>query len=234
MSTLLQTTPEVISEKILAFCNQVAGTVPVYVPVKPLGLPRQCYLNCAKFVKEHPRARIVYGWVIWESNLMLALELEHHAVIQYPNGEYFDLTPPVDGENRILFLPQDKAPKTEILAERGDIFLLNLHPANIFYPDTTSRRESFGNGNLTVDYGIRSIKEAKNIFSALNPVDSSITQGITRVEREAQESAERLQENEELSRRIFQGTLYTHPLRKERNATCTCGSGEQFMKCCGK
>jgi hypothetical protein len=218
MSTPLQTTPNIISRKILEFCEKVAGAKPVYVPVKALGLPRQCYLNCAKYVKEHSRAKIVYGWMVWESNLMLALELEHHAVIQFPNGNIFDLTPPVDGEKRILFLPQDIAPKTEILEECGDIFILNLHPANIFYPDTVSRRLSFGNGNLTVDYGIRSVKVAKNVFSALNPVDSSITQGKTRKEREAQETTERFQENAELSNRIFLGTLLSNPMKKERNA----------------
>ncbi|MGL4965857.1 MAG: SEC-C metal-binding domain-containing protein [Inquilinus sp.] len=50
---------------------------------------------------------LLYGWLIWEWPRVF-IEAEHHAVWE-KDGSLVDITPPSNGERRILFLPDPNA-----------------------------------------------------------------------------------------------------------------------------
>jgi hypothetical protein len=73
---------------------------------------------------------IISGWIIWEAAHIL--EAEHHAVIRTADGSLYDPTPPVDGESRLLFLPDAK--RTAKI-EMRDVLLYR----NIVYPNVKTK-----------------------------------------------------------------------------------------------
>ena len=104
------TTPEEITEKILKFCKEKIDptTTPVFLELVPVGdcMLGDCFGNVENYVKNNG-GRIQYGWIIWEIPNFF-LEAEFHAVWINEDGEYIDITPKVDGERKILFLPDSK------------------------------------------------------------------------------------------------------------------------------
>lgn len=117
------TTPKEISPAIRQFCSTLSLHVPVYVDVNPhfMALMGRCYHNVT-LVDGEP----VLGWLIWELRNAY-LTAEHHAVVGI-NGSLLDVTPPLAGERRVLFL-QD--PDTPFLPKR---------PVNKYFPLTTDPR----------------------------------------------------------------------------------------------
>ena len=104
-----ETTPLIISKQILGFCNEIdASNEPLYVPVRPDVHAdfNECFRNVAIHITEHS-GQIKYGWIIWEEP-ELWLNAEFHAVWISSTGEFINITPKVDGESRILFLPDSK------------------------------------------------------------------------------------------------------------------------------
>jgi hypothetical protein len=102
------TVPVTVTDDIAAFCRDIAplGT-PQYVNVKPVPGARlnECFVNVDRYAALNGGS-VSYGWNVmeWPSTL---LEAEFHAVWRGPHGEMLDVTPKVDGEERILFLPDD-------------------------------------------------------------------------------------------------------------------------------
>jgi hypothetical protein len=72
-------------------------------------LPNFCLSNCEV---EHAisKSPILYGWSIWEDKQQHFIEAEFHAVLLISN-ELVDITPRVDGEEKILWVhdPHRKA-----------------------------------------------------------------------------------------------------------------------------
>ena len=102
----MQTTPERLDSTVLHFCSSIRPeAAPVYVPVVAdrQAVPRNCYLNVKRRVAEEGGS-ILHGWTIWYEPGRF-IEAEHHAVWVSPDGRHLDVTPHVDGETRILFLP---------------------------------------------------------------------------------------------------------------------------------
>lgn len=106
---LVTTTPKAVTPEILAFCLEIdATTRPLYVPVRPalLAIPSNCFINVREEVA-HGGGGLQHGWIIWERPGWF-LEAEFHAVWISPEGSLIDITPLVDGEESILFLPDSR------------------------------------------------------------------------------------------------------------------------------
>lgn len=105
VSVLTEKTPVQITAEIERFCEEVApGQKPVYVPVKPEKEAEvsRCHVNVEHHVKAHGGTPM-YGWIIWQSPALL--HAEFHCNWLSSNGKLSDITPKVDGETQILFLP---------------------------------------------------------------------------------------------------------------------------------
>jgi len=100
------TTPVKISEHIVTFCKKLdPRQKPIFVPVIPSPSVRadHCFYDVQKKTSADG-GRIQYGWTIWGKPGVL-LEAEFHAIWVSPDNELIDVTPKVDGEQQILFLP---------------------------------------------------------------------------------------------------------------------------------
>jgi hypothetical protein len=65
--------------------------------------PGVCHLNVEHCVKTHGGSGVT-GWMIWDQNPAFA-ESEFHSVWKSPAGELIDITPRIDGEEVVTFLP---------------------------------------------------------------------------------------------------------------------------------
>ena len=103
------TTPTTISDAIRAFCEDIDSTQEsVYVPVRPVPQARinSCFGSVRDYISQYGGG-IQYGWIIWELPNVF-LEAEFHAIWVSPSGELVDITPKIDNEDTILFLPDSK------------------------------------------------------------------------------------------------------------------------------
>ncbi|WP_189341731.1 SEC-C metal-binding domain-containing protein [Mesorhizobium sp. M2A.F.Ca.ET.042.01.1.1] len=104
------TTPRTISAEVRAFCQRISpDQTPAYVPVSEDAgvLPSECFNNVASKV-ERDGGTLLYGWLIWEWPRVF-VEAEHHAVWEH-DGILTDITPHVNGERQVLFLPDPMRP----------------------------------------------------------------------------------------------------------------------------
>ena len=102
------TTPKDISQNVRRLAQLIGSSrEPVYVDVRPeTGCqPNECFPNIKRKI-ERDGGSIQFGWTVWEWPEKL-IEGEFHAVWVNAAGEYLDITPKVDGETRILFIPDD-------------------------------------------------------------------------------------------------------------------------------
>lgn len=105
LSVFMETMPTHVTEEIKKFCEEVTpGQLPVYVPVAPQTEAEidKCHVNVEEHIKSHGGTPI-YGWIIWQSPALL--HALFHCNWMSPDGELIDITPKVDGETKILFLP---------------------------------------------------------------------------------------------------------------------------------
>ncbi|MGD9276490.1 MAG: SEC-C metal-binding domain-containing protein [Candidatus Pacearchaeota archaeon] len=106
---MFATTPKEINGKITEFCKEIDSTTkPIFVELLHVEdyICGECYGNVDNHIRKHG-GDIQYGWIIWEHPDVL-LDAEFHAVWVDDKGEYIDVTPKVDGEKKILFLPDSK------------------------------------------------------------------------------------------------------------------------------
>ncbi len=94
------TTPAGITDGVLAYAGRLSTSAPQFVEVVPdeSAILDQCFFNVI-LSGDKP----VYGWLIWELTGFW-LEAVRHAVVER-DGKLVDITPPVDGEARLLFVP---------------------------------------------------------------------------------------------------------------------------------
>jgi hypothetical protein len=100
------TTPEQPTQAIHQFCGGIVpGADPRYVPVRPASgaRPSFCHANVALQVRR-AGGKLRHGWTIWEEPGQF-LVAEFHSIWESPSGELVDITPHVDGERTIMFLP---------------------------------------------------------------------------------------------------------------------------------
>lgn len=103
---MTHTTPSEIGESVgkLIDCLPRPGE-PKYLNLE--SVPGVRRLDCFGNVERHVASRggsIQYGWCVWETPGEW-IEGEFHAVWRSPLSELIDITPKVDGEQRILFIP---------------------------------------------------------------------------------------------------------------------------------
>jgi hypothetical protein len=119
----LPTTPrQPLRKRLLDFCSTITKTSPVFLPFTwTLSgyIAGQCHLNVLHRVKHHAGKK-VNGWIIWTSPDHD--EAEFHSVWQSPDGKLVDITPRVDGEESVLFLP-DAATAMRRASTPGSILL---------------------------------------------------------------------------------------------------------------
>jgi hypothetical protein len=103
-----------LSDNVCDFItHKLSDVEPVLLPYTDCGagyISGACHLNVAHRVKRHGGER-VFGWMIWTGPMFT--EGEFHSVWRSPDGELMDITPRVDGEEFILFVPD---PKTKVQA----------------------------------------------------------------------------------------------------------------------
>jgi hypothetical protein len=101
--------PSNIDEAVLRFCSGISPERPLYVRVEPAAdaKPTSCFDNVARQIKRH-KGGIAYGWAIWHWPGRY-FEAEHHGVWLSPDGALLDISPQLDGRERVLFLPHPRA-----------------------------------------------------------------------------------------------------------------------------
>lgn len=100
------TTPAAINENVLRLKAKLGlNTEPVFVPVCDASEFKagHCFNN-VRLKIQRDGGSLQHGWIVWESPKTI-VEGEFHAVWVNPAGEYVDVTPKVDGETQILFIP---------------------------------------------------------------------------------------------------------------------------------
>ena len=103
--------PEESTGSIRKFCKDISNGTPEYLEYTDTKYGYEathCHDNVRHYVKHHG-GEVVYGWIIW-CNTKFKLEAEHHAVWKSPSGKLYDITPRVDGEEKVLFLPDPGRP----------------------------------------------------------------------------------------------------------------------------
>jgi hypothetical protein len=105
MEDFMETTPKIITEKIIQLCNKIINdSSPVFVPVIPdkSAIINECFPNVDNVISRMGGSR-VNGWAIWQWDNKL-VEAEAHAVWKSLDGDLLDITPHRNGEEGILFL----------------------------------------------------------------------------------------------------------------------------------
>ncbi len=125
---LNSTTPKTVSEAIKVFCADIdSAQPPIYVPVRPdpTAAINSCFGSVSNFVSRGGGS-IQYGWIIWAGSKQLFLEAEFHAVWVSPFYEMIDITPKIDGEVNILFLPDMKRVyKGQLIENKRKLLVIN-------------------------------------------------------------------------------------------------------------
>ena len=98
-------TPDINDPDVVSFCEGVADSAPLEIPVYPQnGMePLNCYNNVDAMVIQSG-GNPLKGWhiTIWPG---LFIEAECHAVWQKGDGEIIDPTPHIHGFTKIAFVP---------------------------------------------------------------------------------------------------------------------------------
>lgn len=97
--------PIEIPARILDFCREISPERPTVMAVEPqsFAVPGECYSNVEEQVRR-AGGSTVFGWQIWDWPAVFS-EAEFHAVWRAPDGSLHDITPKVDGDTAIVFLP---------------------------------------------------------------------------------------------------------------------------------
>ncbi len=103
------TTPVAIDSNLLKYIDSLGTTSdPVFLDIEPQDWSRVqcCDTNVEEMIRREG-GRIVYGHKIWYNQDLYA-ENEIHSVWENPDGELVDITFTLDGEKRILFIPDER------------------------------------------------------------------------------------------------------------------------------
>ncbi len=97
--------PTELPARIMDFCRPISAAQPMVMEVERLSfaVPGECYSNVEEQVRQ-AGGSAVYGWQIWDWPAILT-EAEFHAVWRDPSGSLHDITPKIDGDATIVFLP---------------------------------------------------------------------------------------------------------------------------------
>lgn len=104
--------PAQIDEQVIRFARIALKGVPEWIEVEPLegSMQTECFDNVDRAIRNHG-GKAIMGWIIWEKPGVW-LEAEDHAIWEQQDGTWRDVTPTVDGEPRLVFVPDDNAIRT--------------------------------------------------------------------------------------------------------------------------
>ena len=199
------TTPKEITEEILEFCKEIDSTTkPNFLELSQVEeyICEECYGNVENHIKKNGGG-VQYGWIIWEDPKIF-LEGEFHAVWVNSEGKYTDVTPKVDGEDRILFLPDSKKKFTGELIDN-----IRKPLVDNAYTRTQVRVEE------------RKFEIKKKYY------DGSIQIKIPKFEIDNLERYRVETLLSEIKKDKLMGKM-----KIGRNQPCPCGSGKKYKKCC--
>jgi len=94
------------SKSVLEVCQSlVPGVLPLLIPVEPLAnsVAGECHDNVKKKILK-AGGDVQYGWVFWEIPGW-SIQAEFHSIWRATEGDLLDVTPPLHGGSRVLFLP---------------------------------------------------------------------------------------------------------------------------------
>ena len=200
----MEITPRKQHRFVEELCRGIAPNgAPRYVPVRTeLGArPNECFFNVPqKIAKDGGTPQ--HGWCLWELP-GLFIEAELHAVWVSPSGEWVDVTPKSNREDKILFLPDDTVTFDETSRFRRDNIRLAMKD------------------DPTVHAFIEAAEKcAQYMEESTDPNDP----------RKMIMDRNRW---EQLEKRKVDLQLKMESLPVSRNDLCRCGSGEKYKKCCG-
>lgn len=196
------TSPRIISQPIRSLCRYLNRELdPIWVTVRPSpdAIVSECFNNVAAKVKNEGGS-LLFGWTIWEWSRVF-IEAEHHA-IWVREGVPVDITPPVSGEDRVLFLPDP---------ERAYDFERKRRLANV--KRSLGQFASVDRWLVASDALHRTLEE--NSVGNEIRINRSLLQGFAERARQAQ--AQILVD-------LAQNTKVNDP--------CFCSSSKKFKKCC--
>ena len=110
-STKKDNVPTKLNGSVGAFCREISKEKPIYIEFSDAKYGYEathCYDNVKHYIENHG-GEAVYGWIIWKDT-DFPLSAEHHAVWKSPSGKLYDITPRVDGEEKIVFLADPARP----------------------------------------------------------------------------------------------------------------------------
>lgn len=156
MTSTTSTTPKEITYNIREFCKEIDSSKdPHFVTVQPEPWcdVNECFNNVENHIQSHGGS-IQYGWIIWEiPNIFL--DAEFHAVWVNPSGDYIDITPKLDNERIILFLPDSQRVYENKLIENIRKPLIDNEFTRRLIKEEQMRfqlrRKHFKNGKVDVD-----------------------------------------------------------------------------------
>jgi len=197
--------PRTIHSGVRSLCQKI-GCIgePIWVDVSPDrdGEINECFLNVRKYIGKHGGS-IQHGWCIWEKP-GLFIEGEFHGVWVSPEGDFLDITPKKENENRILFLPDLNRVFEEKTYKRLDNVRLAIspHPAVQEFLRVAAEFHKFKEDSTTPE----------------NPKMMSMNSDELHAHQIRMASA--------------QMAMMQIPIG--RNEKCRCGSGKKHKKCCGQ
>lgn len=226
------TTPIEISEDIVKFC---AGIDPSQVPVfltlqpNPKAILSECFANVQEHIKENGGS-IQLGWVIWETPGIM-LEGMFHAVWRSPEGKLVDVTPQMDGERQLLFLPDSAA---TIHKESGDhVAILRMPLVDdpllheyIRLGDSKDALKVRTQGRLTMS----EVAEMARIEMREIPLERELALKYHGRVDDVGVAPPVLQLSDGMG---HPETIQRKAPKVGRNERCPCGSGKKYKKCCG-
>lgn len=114
------TTPNSIDESIVKFCKSISSSEPFFLASSPEPWSRQscCDLNVMNYTRIHG-GQMIAGYKIWYHRPKY-IEAERHAV-WFKDGEFKDISFNPDGEEKILFLPDEPDKQSSLDANRTRI-----------------------------------------------------------------------------------------------------------------
>ncbi|MGY4403863.1 SEC-C metal-binding domain-containing protein [Bradyrhizobium sp. USDA 3315] len=166
---------------------------------EPSAVAGECFSNVAAKVARDG-GTLLYGWTIWEWPRVF-VEAEHHAIWK-SNGKYVDITPHVNNEDQILFLPDPQ----RVYDFRGKKRLLN-------------RKKSLG-----------VFASAENWIEASDHLHNSMEEHS--VGSEIRMKRTTLTALWESARNAQAQVLIDLASTTKVNSPCFCNSGKKFKKCC--
>ena len=110
---LNQTTPKAIDSQCKAIATSLGLDIGLaeflaYAHEERFSACEQfCHLNCKRMM-QFEDGEIIFGWVLWQDKKQKFIEAEFHSVWKTKNGTLKDITPRIDREETILFIPDKK------------------------------------------------------------------------------------------------------------------------------